>query len=220
MYGTWNSEMQWTFSNVKYPDLPFKHRMRTHILQAMVLLNRCSFKLLLESELFRAFIELSDQRPPPADHCTPTADHDNKRGSWSDESLQSEVKTVAISGAQGKWQLSFLQLRFSIKFRRWWVVLSRLCSLLQVLHHTCRRMVPGGKMVVNASHHEVGSRRPTIYHLVGRVQIRLLTAYGLKTPRSQWLTASRGGSFQKCSSSSCFHLPPWQSGGPRLSTAP
>ena len=82
MYGTWNSEMQWTFSNVKYPDLPFKHRMRTHILQAMVLLNRCSLKLLLESELFRAFIELSDQRPPPADHCTPTADHDNKRGKW------------------------------------------------------------------------------------------------------------------------------------------
>ena len=70
--------------------------MRTHILQAMVLLNRCSFKLLLESELFRAFIELSDQRPPPADHCTPTADHDNKRGSGSGESLQSEVKTVAI----------------------------------------------------------------------------------------------------------------------------
>ena len=48
-------------------------------------------------------------------------------------------------------------------------------------------------MVVNASHHIVGSRHHTIYHLVGRVQIRLLTAYGLKTLRSQWVEASPRG---------------------------
>ena len=68
-------------------------------------------------------------------------------------------------------------------------------------------------MLGSASHHVVGSP-----HLAGRVQIRLLTAYGL---HNHDLSGSESFPevFPRCSSSFFyFHLLQWPSGGPLLST--
>ena len=95
-----------------------------------------------------SYLELSLRRTGwvPWLPSTVVADQKHKRGSgmdWEWSTSHRHLKQLQSSGLLKRKSPSFpLSSALCQKIQRWWVRLSQLCGLPQVLHHTCRPMVP------------------------------------------------------------------------------